>query len=142
MRAALGPAHRLPFREPLGHDLVDRAFHEPRRDPLARPEPLAIIDDVARAAVYVDLELPDRGPEPLQLGPALARGLVMLGLDLLLDPADRLFRLARVSIPEQVLGVIEFTEALAAPRTLGCTSRSSAFASASVSPSVSPTAAA
>ena len=67
MRAAPGPAHRLPFGEPLGDDLVDRALHKTRRDPLARSEPLAIIDEAARVAAYVDPELAHRGGKLLNL---------------------------------------------------------------------------
>ena len=47
---AASPAHRLSFREPLGDDLVDRAFYEAGRDALSSPVPLAIVDDAGRIA--------------------------------------------------------------------------------------------
>ena len=64
--------------------------------PLSRP--LAIVDHTGGVAVYVAPELADCGPEPLQLGPALAGG-VVLGLDVGLDPTDTGFSFAGVTVP-------------------------------------------
>src|SRR3954463_14001713 len=59
LHARPAPAHLLPLVQALGHDRVDRALHERRRDRLTTPTPSSVMHQRCLVALEVAQKLAD-----------------------------------------------------------------------------------
>src|SRR3954465_14146471 len=59
LHARPAPAHLLPLVQALGHDLVDRALHERRRDRLTMPTPSSVMHQRCLVALEIAQKLAD-----------------------------------------------------------------------------------
>src|SRR3954471_5083557 len=67
------PAHLLRLGHALGYDLVDRAFHERRRDRLTTPTPSSVMHQRCLVALEIAQQLADVSLEATDAGPVTHR---------------------------------------------------------------------
>src|SRR5258707_1272961 len=111
MRSAWCPSHLLFFYKPLGNELVDRRFREPRRYALTAPMPLAVVDDTRCVVVEVGCELLEGARQLLQHqvgGPFCLAILFHRAVYLKHQVGQRLIGTEQVTVPQKPFYTLQF----------------------------------